>query len=113
MSTHHDAHGEQAAGSRPRIVAPRGDLDADTLGPLRQELAEAASAGSVMELDASGIDFADSSFLNLLLSTHQHGDLRIAAVPPQLERLLRIVGVDQVLKVYGTAQEALSADPSA
>lgn len=111
MSTHHDAHGELPAAGRLRIVAPQGDLDADTLGPLRQELTAAASAGSVMVLDASGIGFADSSFLNLLLSTHQHGDLRLAAVPPQLGRLLRIVGVDQVLKVYGTPEEALSAAP--
>jgi anti-anti-sigma factor len=107
MSTHHDAHPDPTVGRLPRIVTPQGDLDADTLGPLRHEMAEAASAGRAVVLDASGITFADSSFLNLLLSTHQHGDLRIAALPPQLERLLRIVGVDQVLKVYETAEEAL------
>lgn len=109
MSTHHDAHRNPIVGDLPRIVTPHGDLDADTLGPLRHELTEAADAGRVMVLDASGITFADSSFLNLLLTIHQHGDLRIAAVPPQLERLLRIVGVDQVLKMYATAEEALRA----
>jgi anti-anti-sigma factor len=109
MSTHHDAHRDPSVGDPPRIVTPHGDLDADTLGPLRRELTEAASNGRVVVLDASGITFADSSFLNLLLSTHQHGDLRIAALPPQLERLLRIVGVDQVLKVYTTPEEALVA----
>ncbi|MEU6854501.1 STAS domain-containing protein [Actinacidiphila alni] len=108
MSTQHDAPGDPLAGELPRIVAPHGDLDTDTLGPLRHTLTEAADAGQVVVLDARGITFADSSFLNLLLSTHQRTDLRVAAVPPQLARLLRIVGVDQVLKVYTTAEEALT-----
>ncbi|MGW8063982.1 STAS domain-containing protein [Streptomyces ziwulingensis] len=59
-------------------------------------------------LDASGITFADSVLLNLLILTHQAADLRVAAPTRQLRRLLRLTAVDSVLKVRATVEEAVT-----
>lgn len=71
------------------------------------EVADEWSAFPV--LDAEGITFADSSFLGLLLATHQQADLRIAAPSATLARLLSVVGADAVLRIHPTVQDALAA----
>ncbi|MCX5278216.1 STAS domain-containing protein [Streptomyces virginiae] len=52
----------------------------------------------------SGITFADSSFLTLLLQAHALTELRIAAPPHQLQRLLAMTGADTVLHLHPTVQ---------
>ncbi len=59
-----------------------------------------------MVLDASGVDFGDSALLNLLILTHQAGNLRVAAPPQQLQRLFEMTGVDTVLEIRETVDAA-------
>ncbi|BET46046.1 hypothetical protein RGQ21_10280 [Kitasatospora aureofaciens] len=59
-----------------------------------------------MVLDASGFTFADSRLLNPLIPTHRTVDLRVAAPTRQLCRLLAITGVDALLTVRSTVEEA-------
>ncbi|MGV9590554.1 STAS domain-containing protein [Streptomyces tendae] len=66
----------------------------------------AAAEHSKVVLDASGITFADSSRLNPLIPTHRTVDLRVAAPTRQLCRLLAITGVDALLTVRSTVEEA-------
>ncbi|CAM5519235.1 STAS domain-containing protein [Streptomyces atroolivaceus] len=95
------------------VVRARGDLDSDTIDPLFLALWQAVAGYEVVVLDASGITFADSSFLSLLIEVHQRTELRIAAPGTALTRLLRVAGVDRVLRSYPTLDAALGAPPAA
>ncbi|WUN43995.1 STAS domain-containing protein [Streptomyces sp. NBC_00306] len=88
------------------VVVARGEVDLNNLPPLTEALTQAAETHATVVLDASGITFADSTFLNLLLRIHQATDLRIAAPGPQLERLLDLTGADGVLDLRPSVDEA-------
>ncbi|MFG2679743.1 STAS domain-containing protein [Streptomyces sp. NPDC048392] len=88
------------------VVCARGAYDMGSIAPLAAALDTAAKRHSKVILDASGITFADSTLLNLLIVTHRGVDLRVAAPTQQLRRLLQITGVDAVLKVRETVEEA-------
>ncbi|MGW3933399.1 STAS domain-containing protein [Streptomyces microflavus] len=88
------------------VIAPRGEFDLESLPPLKAQIDAAVATHGGVVLDASGITFADSSFLGLLLATHQHADLRIAAPSPVLTRLLSVVGADTVLHIHPTHPHA-------
>ncbi|MFF4324577.1 STAS domain-containing protein [Streptomyces sp. NPDC001568] len=93
-----------------RVVTCAGEFDADTQGLLRAACETACTAPEVVRLvlDVRGVTFADSSFLNLLLATHQKSDLTLMGPPPaQLARLLRMTGADQLFAIDdGPAQAA-------
>lgn len=91
------------------VIVACGDLDLDSLPPLRQVMEAAATTGPVLVLDTGEVSFADSSALNLLLLMHQTSTLRIAAPPPQLMRLLQTTGADQVLNLYPSVELACQA----
>lgn len=89
-----------------RVVGARGAYDMDTITPLAEALHTASKAYPKVVLDASGLTFADSTVLSLLIRTHQAADLRVAAPAQQLRRLLELTGADAVLKVMSTVEEA-------
>ncbi|GAA1934374.1 hypothetical protein GCM10009837_70290 [Streptomyces durmitorensis] len=91
------------------VVVVRGDLDMDSMPPVREAMERAAAALPVLILDTGAVSFADSSALNLLLLIHQATTLRIAAPPPQLLRMLRITGADQILNLYPSTEQACAA----
>ncbi|MFE3581709.1 STAS domain-containing protein [Streptomyces vinaceus] len=90
------------------VVAAHGELDQDTLAPLEEALAAAAEQHPLVVLDTSAVTFGDSSFLNLLLRTHQLTTLRIAAPGEQLQRLFALTGADTVLSVYPAVEDAVA-----
>ncbi|MFH9298934.1 STAS domain-containing protein [Streptomyces sp. NPDC017520] len=88
------------------VIAPRGDFDFQSLPPLQAQIDAAVAAHGGVILDASGITFADSMFLVLIISTHQATDLRIAAPSSRLARLFSIRGLDTILHIYPTLDAA-------
>ena len=88
------------------VVSARGPFDMSTVTPLADALDTAAKEHPKVVLDASGITFADSALLNLLILTHQAADFRLAAPAQQLKRLLQLTAVDTVLKIRETVDEA-------
>lgn len=88
------------------VVAAHGSYDMHSIPPLAEALETAAREHPKVVLDASGVFFADSALLNLLILTHQAGTLRLAAPPPQLQRLLEITGADAVLETRETVDDA-------
>ncbi|MGW7433364.1 STAS domain-containing protein [Streptomyces sp. NPDC054861] len=88
------------------VVRACGPYDMDSITPLKDALRTATREHRRVVLDASGITFADSTLLNLLILTHQTADFRVAAPPQQLRRLLELTGVDTVLQVRATVEEA-------
>jgi anti-anti-sigma factor len=93
------------------VVAAQGDLDLESLPPLRAALEAAAAAHPVVVLDVGAVTFGDSTFLGVLLGVRQLTALRVAGAGHALLRLFSVVGADLVLDLYGSVAEALAADP--
>ncbi|WEV24329.1 STAS domain-containing protein [Streptomyces sp. 71268] len=91
------------------VIAAVGEYDMGSITVLREALHTAAKQYPKVVLDASDIAFADSTFLNLLLITHRSGKLRIVAPSAQVRRLLEVTGVDGVLEIRQTIEEAIAA----
>jgi anti-anti-sigma factor len=90
------------------VVVAHGNYDMDSIGPLADALRTAAQKHSRVVLDASGVTFADSMFLNLLLHIHPMTSLRVAAPTPQLKRVFEITGADTVLDIRASVADATS-----
>ncbi|MFF8940205.1 STAS domain-containing protein [Streptomyces paradoxus] len=88
------------------VVVARGAYDMDSITPLADALDRAISRYPKVILDASGITFADSTLLNVLILTHQSGTLRVVAPSPQLRRLCEITGVDSLLETRESVDDA-------
>lgn len=91
------------------VVVARGEYDLNTLGPLTAALEKAAEEHRKVVLETSGVRFADSMFLTLLVNVHRRTDLRVAAPTPQLQRVLELTGVDALLPVRETVEDAIAA----
>lgn len=72
------------------------------------ELLTAADGVGAVVLDARGITFADSAVLHALVETHQQTELRIAAAPPPLARVITLTGLETILHLYPTLEAALA-----
>jgi anti-sigma B factor antagonist len=96
------------------VLVVSGDLDLETISPLVTalvEIGEHAQAGPVV-LDLSGVGFADSSTVNVLLRAHSAlgPRLRVARPSAFIRRLFDIIGLWQALSVYDTVEDALVRD---
>ena len=84
-------------------VTLRGELDLDRAGALAEELSALTNQGATaVELDASGLNFIDSSGLRALLSAREQLDsagasFRLTAVSPAVERVLEMTGTRVLL----------------
>ncbi|GHH45400.1 hypothetical protein GCM10018773_34660 [Streptomyces candidus] len=91
------------------VVAVSGEFDLDSCPLMLEAVTTAAGESPVVVLDLTAVEFADSTFLNVLLRAHQLTDLRLAGVSEQVARLLEITGTDQLLKLFLTVAEAAAA----
>ncbi|MFZ4139497.1 STAS domain-containing protein [Streptomyces griseoincarnatus] len=88
------------------VVTAHGSFDMHTVRPLADALKAAVGHHPKVVLDASGVTFADSTFLNLLILNHQTGTLRVVSPSRQVRRLCELTGVDRVLEVRRTVEDA-------
>ena len=95
-----------------RIMGSVDGLTAETLqGALRSQVEE----GNVRLVgDLSGVDYTSSAGLRALLATLkaarlQGGDLRLAAVQPNVHRVLDLSGFTSILKLYGDVDAAVAS----
>ncbi|MCX4514149.1 MULTISPECIES: STAS domain-containing protein [unclassified Streptomyces] len=110
---------ETRPGPEPDIVvlAVAGELDHDTAEPLRTALDEAVASGARRILvDCGGLLFCDSTGLNVLLRARlaaQENEARVelAALRPQVARMLAITGAGAVFPRYASLAEALAGPP--
>jgi anti-anti-sigma factor len=106
-TTEHSSHPDTPA-EFPTVTAD-GELHAENLEPLRAQLLAAAAHSPAVVLDAANLTFGDSSLLRVLLEVNQRTDLRIAAPVPFVARLISMVGMDRVLRLFPTVEEATAA----
>lgn len=88
------------------VLSPLGEFDMDNVTPLLAEIETVIAVHGLVILDASGITFADSSFLRMVLAVHQRADLRILAPSSKVARVFDLAGVDKYLRIYPTLEEA-------
>ncbi|MFF8092878.1 STAS domain-containing protein [Streptomyces sp. NPDC016675] len=96
-----------------RVLALAGEIDHDTGGQLRQALDAAGTDRPRIVLDMRQVTFMDSSGINILIAAHQDiatsgGWLRLAAPADAVLRVLRLVGVDQLIDCHSTLNGALT-----
>jgi len=94
------------------VVAVEGRLTATGAPRLRQSVDDAVAAGRArVVIDMGAVEFIDSSGIGALIgglkSTRlADGDLRIAAVPETVRRVLKLTNLDRVLREYPNAEAA-------
>ncbi|MFG2818530.1 STAS domain-containing protein [Kitasatospora sp. NPDC048365] len=101
--------------TRAAVCTLAGDLDIETLAPAGRALDELVEQHPpLLVVDLRGIDFCDSSGLNLLLQTRltaaaaQVG-FRLAAPSATVQRLLELTCADTVFSLHPSLDEALAA----
>lgn len=86
-----------------KVVEATGEIDITSIGPLRSSVDSLIeSQDRKVAIDMSGIQFMDSTGLNLLIRTRQRlesagGQLALIAPTPQVTRLLELAGVAKIL----------------
>ncbi|MET8380085.1 STAS domain-containing protein [Streptomyces microflavus] len=90
------------------VIAPDGEFDYGTVPWLQEQIDTAVNEHGGVILDAGGITFIDSTVLTLILMTHQRTHLRIANLHPRLNHLFGVYGIDDILHIYPTVDDALT-----
>lgn len=103
-----------SAGSASAVVSPAGELDHHTADTLRASLEQCVGSGcSRIVVDCSGLEFCDSTGLNVLLATRIEvaaagGAVHLAGMRPIVARLFEITGAGAVFTVHGSLDDALA-----
>jgi anti-sigma B factor antagonist len=96
------------------IVALGGDLDMAAVPAVRERLLGLLRPGaSRLVIDMSAVRYADASGLGALVSTRRRavllgGTLRLAALQPEVARVLTALGLSRHLGTYPTVQAAVA-----
>ncbi len=104
------------AGPAHTLVTVAGECDLHTGRQLRDVLTSEVSRGvRRLILDLSELAFMDSTGMQVLLSARtvlivRGGILALVSPQPVVARILELTGADQIIPVYGTLQDAQTAD---
>ncbi|MFE9785507.1 STAS domain-containing protein [Nocardia salmonicida] len=94
------------------VLSFSGELDAATAPAARAEIDTVElSAGQLLVMDLSGLEFCDSSGITALLAarnraTDAGASIALAAVPPDLSRVFTLIGLTMVFTSYASVAEA-------
>jgi anti-anti-sigma factor len=94
------------------LIALSGDLDIATTDQLRSTLDRIGSASRIV-IDASGLQFIDSTGLNELAlrsrrAATRGGLLMLAGVSPHLARVFDVVRLQDSVRIEGSVEKAVS-----
>ncbi|MEV5341174.1 STAS domain-containing protein [Streptomyces sp. NPDC052676] len=109
---------QRTTGEGVHVVALAGTIDHTTAGAFRQALTLPADSAPHAVVDFHDVTFMDSSGINVLVAANntaraRGGSLRLAAAPARVLELLRIVGLDALLPLHPTLEEALAPTSAA
>jgi len=97
------------------IVSPAGDVDSTNAHELQQRLDELlADDLHNFVIDLSRVGFMDSAGLAAMVRLYKRvrigeGDVRLAAVPPQVQEVLDLTSLSSVFAISSTAAEAAAS----
>jgi anti-sigma B factor antagonist len=100
-----------------RVLVLRGEHDLSTAADVRAHVEEAAGAGGDVVVDLSETGFIDSSILGVLVAGYRSVTgaaeprrFAVVAVPgSSVTRLFDLVSVSEVIPIYPTRADAVSA----
>ena len=98
------------------VVSVRGEIDIFTAPEFKERIAGAIDAGrDLVVVDLNGTTFIDSSSLGVLISAHRRltardGRLVIACEVKAVLNTFKITGLDGVLEIVPTRDDALAPD---
>ena len=95
------------------LIVASGELDVQSLPDLRARLAEAVDGGATrVVVDLAEVSFIDSLSLSALVGTRRKlgdaGRLAVVAVHDYVKLILQASGLEQVLDVFTTREEAVA-----
>jgi anti-sigma B factor antagonist len=97
------------------VVAIRGSVDSLNAQQLTSAFSEPINAGRIqLVADFGAVTYTSSAGLRSLLSTVKDcrrlgGDLRIAALQPQVERVLSISGFTSIIRIFSDLEDAVES----
>lgn len=97
------------------IVSIRGSVDSLTAEALGAKLSEQIGSGKArIVADFSGVDYTSSAGLRAVLGAmktarQRGGDFRLAAVRPDVRRVLDLAGFTSILKLYDALDTAIAS----
>lgn len=100
------------------VISPRGELDHQSADLMRGSLDEAIGLGCArIVIDCSGLEFCDSTGLNVLLAARLSAEARdarihLAALHPRVARVFDITGANAVFPTHASLPAALAGPPS-
>ncbi|GAB2532248.1 hypothetical protein GCM10027167_41440 [Nocardia heshunensis] len=95
------------------VVSATGEIDINSAGQLREALEAAVPTAPRLIIDLSGVDFIGSVGLTTLLVATDTADsqqVRVVA-SPQVRRPIEMTGLDNVLALFDTLEDAISQPP--
>ncbi|MEV5413568.1 STAS domain-containing protein [Thermopolyspora sp. NPDC052614] len=100
------------------VMAIAGEIDLYTAPRLQAEFARLLENGPArIVIDMSGVEFCDSTGMNVLLSAlkrmrERGGQLEVAAPRPAVRKILQVTGLDSVFTVHDAVPAELLTDQS-
>ncbi len=96
------------------ILAVEGELDLATIAILKEAAGARLVAGSWLVLDLSSLSFCDSTGLGAFVALHRQATsvgatFALAEPGKRIADLFALSGIDQVVTVYPTRADALTA----
>lgn len=100
----------EARGPGVWLMSLMGRLDAQSHPVFTGALSDLAAMGCrCVVLDMTGLAYVNSTGLATLVDANDRMDVRLAAVRPNVLRLLNMIGLEKVLRLYESPEEALRA----
>jgi anti-sigma B factor antagonist len=95
------------------LIVARGELDVQSVADLRARLNEAIDAGNKkVVIDLAQVSFIDSLSLSALVAARRRigddGRLAVVAVHEYVRLILQATGLEQVLDVFETREDAVA-----
>jgi anti-sigma B factor antagonist len=93
------------------VLSVTGEIDLYTAPTLQSELTAALRSGQVcLIVDMAGVEFCDSTGINVLLAAHRHareqgGELQLARPGSATRRVLQVTGLESVFTVVDEPAE--------
>src|SRR3954449_4210779 len=102
------------ASNRVRHLVLSGELDMAAAPELRRRLTDAAGQFECLVVDMSGLTFLDSTGIQFLVELHSLSErggwmLQLVPGPPEVQRVLEIVGVAEMLPWVSTTAASAAA----
>ena len=97
------------------LVTLSGRFDTETAQRVETDFDKLTSGGgSNTVVDMAGVDYVSSSMIRVLLkSLKRHraakGDLQLAALQPQILKVIKIAGMDALFTIHETREKALES----